>query len=316
MSEAADRFLAKKFGVFSHYLNGIQNGGDSRRNPSGKRTTWNGLVNELDTDKLAYSLNKMGAGYFFITLMQGTAQLCAPNSAFDRICGTKPGEACSTRDLPADLYDSLSKYGIDLFLYYTGDGPHLTPVINELMGMPEPRIPVTEKFLNNWSEVLREYSERYGNKVKGWWIDGCYDWLGYNEKTLAYYDRAIKSGNPDALIAYNYAGAAEGPLIRSPYPEEYVAGERNDFICIPQGRYIDGAQAHVFAPLGVLPEGYGGGAWAFPGTKRDREYMLDYIKKVDAAGATVTVDIVLYRDGGFAPEQEELLTYVGTHLQK
>lgn len=314
MSKASERFAAAKWGVFNHYLEGMQNGKGALRNPSGRVTGWSEAVNEFDAEKLAYNLHKMGARYYFITLMQGSKYMCAPNTAYDAICGTKPGEACSERDLPLDIYNALSKYGIDLFLYYTGDGPHLDPAAGERMGMGEPRIPVTERFLNNWSSVLREFSERYGDRVKGWWIDGCYGWLGYDGETLGYYDRAIRSGNPEALIAYNFGGAAGGKLVAAPHKEDYFAGERNDFIDIPEAGVINGEQTHIFAPLGVLPEGAGGGAWAFPGIKRDKDYMLDYIRRVNSAGAPVTVDIIVYRDGSFDPEQQQLLEYVGKNL--
>lgn len=314
MSKAIDRFAAGKWGVFNHYLFGMQNGKDPLRNPGGKITSWDACVREFDVERLAAALHKMGAGYYFITLMQGGKYMCAPNAAYDRICGTQPGEACSTRDLPMELAAALGKYGIDLYLYYTGDGPHLDPAAGERMGMTEPRTPVTPRFLENWSSVLQEFAMRYGNQVKGWWIDGCYGWLGYNRETLDYYDRAIHAGNPEALISYNYGGAKEGELQAAPHREDYFAGERNDFIDIPGARLINGEQTHVFAPLGVLPPGYGGGAWGFPGVKRDKDYMLDYIRRVNAIGAPVTVDIVVYRDGSFDPEQEELLAYVGRNL--
>lgn len=314
MTNEQKRFANKKWGVFNHYLNGVQNGGDLCRNPGGKITSWNECVEEFDVERLAYNLNKMGAGYYFITLMQGGKYMCSPNATFDIICGTNPGEACSKRDLPLDLYKALSKYDIDLFLYYTGDGPHLDLNAGPKMGMGEPRIPATETFLKNWSSVLKEFSERYGDKVKGWWIDGCYDWLGYNKETLGYYEKAIRSGNPNALIAYNYAGANGGDLISAPRHEDYFAGERNDFTDIPSVAEINGTLTHMFAPLGILPEGCGGGAWAFPGVKRSKEYMLDYIRKVNSIGAPVTVDIIVYRDGSFDTEQENLLTYVGQNL--
>jgi hypothetical protein len=34
--------------------------------------------------------------------------------------------------------------------------------------------PVTEVFVQKWASVLEEYTVRYGDKVSGWWIDGCY----------------------------------------------------------------------------------------------------------------------------------------------
>lgn len=313
MSKATDRLLSKRFGVFNHYLFGMQNGSGKERNPKGIITSWNECVDEFDTDKLAYQLHQMGAGYYCITLMQGTKYMIAPNETFDRIGGTNPGEACSLRDLPEDLYRSLSKYDIDLYLYYTGDGPYLTKGVGDRFGMPDPRIKVTDQFVSNWAAVLEEYAVRYGDKVKGWWVDGCYEFLGYNNENLSVYYKAAKVGNPDSLVAFNNG---INPTLQIDYSvEDITCGEFNDFIYIPESRYIDGVQTHMLIPLGVFPDNtYGGGAWGFPGCKRDKEYMLDFIRKSNAVGTPVTVDIFVRRDGSFDPEQMELLSYVGKNL--
>ena len=62
---------------------------------------------------------------------------------------------------------------------------------------------MTEAFVKNWASVLEELSVRYGEKVRGWWIDGCYDetFLRYDDELMSHYDRAVKKGNPDALVA-------------------------------------------------------------------------------------------------------------------
>ena len=312
MREAQDRFLSKKWGVFCHYLSGMQNGGLEARNPSGRITDWNTCVEEFDTEKFAYTLHKIGAGYYFHTLMQGGKYICAPNDAYNKITGMKPGEACSFRDLPADLIKSLKKYDIDFFLYYTGDGPHMDPVCGPKMGMVEEKRLITDQFLTNWSSVLEEFAVRYGEDVKGWWIDGCYGWMGYNGENLAIYDRAVKKGNPKAMVACNYAGTSG--LKKGLATEEYICGEQNDFVELPESRFINGAQAHILAPLGILPSWAGGGAWAFPGCKRDKEYMLDYVRKANEIGAPVTIDVVLYRDGSLDPAQQEVLQYIGDNI--
>ncbi|MBR7133624.1 MAG: alpha-L-fucosidase [Clostridia bacterium] len=312
MSNATDRFLSRKWGVMNHYLNGMQNGNLKDRNPTAKITDWNTCVNEFDTEKLAYNLHKMGAGYYLFTLMQGTKYICAPNATFDKYAGTNPGEACSLRDLPADLIKAFKKYDIDLFLYYTGDGPHLSTDLKPDLQLGNPRGTVTQEYVEKWTEVLHEFSERYGTDVKGWWIDGAYRWLGLTDEYLAYFHRAIKAGNPDAVTAFNVLGT--GRYGKGFAGEEYVAGERNDFDMYPIERLTDGKQSHILAPLGILPENMGGGAWAYGGCKRNREYMLNYIKGANAAGAPVTVDIVVYRDGSFDKEQQELLEWVGQRL--
>ncbi|MBI5833255.1 MAG: hypothetical protein HZB16_13240, partial [Armatimonadetes bacterium] len=101
-----DWFVQAGYGVFVHYLNDVQN------NPStiqslGRQTTWDECVREFDTERFAQSMAEAGAGYVIFTMHQRTRFLIAPNAAFDRITGYKPGEACATRDLVEDLYQSL-----------------------------------------------------------------------------------------------------------------------------------------------------------------------------------------------------------------
>ena len=97
------------FGIFNHYLYGDEN--------------WVRTTEALDIPALAKRIADTGASRYCITLLQTRRYLLAPNAAYDEIAGTKPGEACCLRDMPLELGTELQKYGIDLYLYYTGDGP-------------------------------------------------------------------------------------------------------------------------------------------------------------------------------------------------
>lgn len=308
-----DIWLSKKFGVFNHYLYSVQNNPDSPNSKGHAATDWDSCVNDLDVSLIARNLHEMNAGYYFITLMQGRKYMAAPNSVYDSITGCSPGEACSKRDIVLDLYEELSKYNIDLFLYFTGDGPYIDEEDGKKFGFIEPRDKnLNLDFVKKWTAVLEEYAVRYGDKVKGWWIDGCYrEYFGYNDKLLGYYYDACKKGNPDALVATN-CGVRE-KLFKNHDRDDYTPGEFNDFTYIPSSRFCYGAQAQILAPLGEKTAGIYSG-WGSPGLVRDKEYMLDYIKKVNSAGGVVTVDIALYRDGSFDPAQAELLKYVGNNL--
>ena len=160
--------------------------------------------------------------------------MIAPNATFDKIAGTKPGEACSTRDLIEDLYQALSKYDIDLFLYFTGDGPYKSEDEGKKFGFIEPRdVGVTKPFVEKWASVLEEYAVRYGDKIKGWWIDGCYkDWFKYTDELLELYYKACKKGNPNALVATN-GGLREGEMLEGYVHEDFRCGEQNEFNFIP-----------------------------------------------------------------------------------
>ena len=290
-----------RWGVFNHYL-----GYDC-----GNAAEWNAKVNRLDVEKVADQLERCGARFYFFTVMQGAPFLCAPNATFDRIAGTKPGEACSLRDIPAELAEALAKRGIDLYLYYTGDGPYKDDVIGGRFGFTEPRtIGVTRAFVEKWAAVLEEYAVRYGDAVKGWWIDGCHaDYLKYTDELLALYAAAIRKGNRSALVAMNdgvkpyYAKHHSG--------DDFTCGEFNDFYVIPRTRFIDGAQAFLLAPLGISANGTEWGAWAQGGCKRDGAYMGDFVSLANRNGGVVAVDVKIHPDGSFEPDQFEVLKAIG-----
>ena len=310
--QSQDRFYSRKWGVFNHFLYVLQNN-PNLSNSYGKQTDWDALVKEFDTEVLAKNLHDIGAGYYVITVMQGTKYMVAPNATFDKIAGTKPGEACSTRDLIEDLYNSLSKYDIDLFLYFTGDGPYKNKEEGKKFGFIEPRFDgVTKPFVEKWASVLEEYALRYGEKIKGWWIDGCYkEAFKYTDELLEIYYNACKKGNPNALVSLNN-GIGENDIVLGFTFEDFVCGEQNDFTIIPKQRFYGNAQSHILAPLGVGECEIGG--WGVFGVKRSAEYLADYIKKVNQAGGVVSVDIGVYRDGKFDKEQIEVLKYVGKNV--
>ena len=310
MLKAKDRFYNKKWGIFTHCLYTIQNNPDLK-NSYGKQTDWDTLVKEYDTEAIAKTLHEIGAGYLIITVMQGTKHMIAPNSAFDKIAGTKPGEACSTRDLIEDLYQSLSKYDIDLFLYFTGDGPHKSYPECDKFGLnSETRFGgVSKSFVEKWASVLEEYAIRYRDKVKGWWIDGCYkEYFKYTDELLEIYYNVCKRGNPNALVALN-DGVAENGISVGYEKEDFTCGERNYFDFIPTQRFYGNAQAHILAPLGTGDMGIGQ-TWGSFGVGYEKKYLADYVKKVHEVGGVVSIDVGIYRDGKFDPQQIEMLKYV------
>ena len=311
---AQDRMLGKRFGIFNHFLYGEpSDNAQLARTRKGK--PWNERVAELDVPALAKRVHETGAGYYFITVMQGTKHMLAPNAAYDRIAGTRPGEACPERDVIMELADELAKYDIDLYLYYTGDGPHLDPVIGARFGYLEPHKvgDLTMEFVEKWAGALKEYAVRYGDKVKGWWIDGCYrENYGYTDEFMKPLYEACKAGNPNGLIAMNNGVKLD---FEKNYPqEELVCGEFNDFEKIPASRFIDGAQAHILAPIGKGEEGNEWSRWRSRGTQRDADYMVDYIRRANAAGMPVTIDAFIDSDGNWDGEQFELLKEIGRRL--
>lgn len=269
------------------------------------RIDWNERVALFDVDRLARDLHDIGAGYYGITLMQGRKYMAAPNAEFDRIAGTKPGEACAKRDLIADLINALDRYGIDLILYFTGDGPYKDEEIGRKFGFLNPRQNVSMDFCRKWSGVLEEYALRYGECVKAWWIDGCYDYFGYDPERLTCYYDAVKRGNPHALVSIN--NGVKDDLYKWYEKEEMTSGEYNDFTVIPGKPSIDGALPHILAPLGISADGSPWSKWGRPGVSRDHAYMQDYVRRVNAMGGIVSVDVQIRYDSTFDPAQLEVI---------
>ncbi len=315
MGHPADS-ISGKWGVFNHYLYFNVCVPEERRNLGTGITDWDTATKRFDVERLAYTLNSMNAGYYIITLQQGNKYMLAPNETYDRIAGTRPGEACSTRDLPMELSRELEKYGIDLCLYYTGDGPHMDEIAGRRMGFYSGdgnEKKVDENFVSNWGSVLKEYSERYGKRVKAWWIDGCYyDVFGYTDDLCRILYESAKAGNPDGAVAMNNGVL---PYLGKGCPlDDFICGEQNDFLNFPSQKYIDGALAHTLAPLGYSKDMNIWGGWANAGTRHTREYMRDYIRAFTKLGGAVSVDIMVNIDGTFDPEQESVLKWAGNNL--
>ena len=157
--------------------------------------------------------------------------------------------------------------------------------------------------------MLEEYSLRYGTRIKGWWVDGCYrDYFKYTDELLEPIYKACKSGNPDAIVALN--GGVGNGLNMNYFAEDFVCGEFNELGFLPKERFIDGkAQAHILSPLGTLDSGIGA-SWGSFGLAYTPEYIADYVSKLHEAGGVITFDIGVYRDGSFSKEQIEALKYV------
>ena len=199
-----ERLANKKYGLMVHYLEPLQNGKCSPNNPKGCITDWSTCVSEFDVDSFADRVRRTGAGYVIFSLCQVSAYMCAPSSVFDEITDYGCDGACSNRDLPLELARALSAHDIDLYLYFTGDGPRGDAVAAKAFGtlnLTGER--VTADFVSKWAGVMRELAIRYGDIVKGWWIDGCFDYIGYNDDLLKLYKDAALAGNPDAIVAFN-----------------------------------------------------------------------------------------------------------------
>lgn len=267
---ATDWFRQARLGAFMHFLPTDEAGF--------------ALLQKFDVDALAGQLESMGAKYFVFTLYQNTGYLNAPNAAYDRRTGYAPGERCSTRDLPLDLHRALAPKGIKLLLYVTGQTPNRDPRAQKAYGLPgrAADLPIDTVFGKKWAEVIQEWSDRYQDKVAGWWFDGCYQWIHFNEDIAAIYAAAARHGNPRTLVAFN--PGVKRPVIRATQAENYTAGELDQpFAARPASRWLDGAQWHALTYLGSR--------WAGRETRYPDAQWIEWVVDVTAKGGVVTLDM-------------------------
>jgi hypothetical protein len=257
-----------KFGVFMHLLPG-----DARQLEQ---------VKAFDAQALAAQLETIGARYFVITLGQNSGFFNSPNATYDRITGYAPGERCSTRDLPLDLVRALAPKAIKLLLYLPCQTPNEDARAQKAFGIRQGAgdQPIDLEFARKWAQVIQEWSDRYGEKVAGWWFDGGYAHVGFDEAIARIYADAAKHGNSKAIATFN-PGVQ---LIRWTKAEDYTAGELNEpFQFVPTSRWVEGSQWHALTFLGST--------WAQRDTRYPTEQWAAWVRKVVGREGVVTLDM-------------------------
>jgi hypothetical protein len=198
----------------------------------------------------------------------------------------------------------LHRKNIPLMLYWTGNGPCSDQQAAAAFGF---QTPVTRKYVETWATVAEEYSKRYGEKIVGWWCDGCY-WkhgnMRYDDEKLGILTRALKSGNPKSIVALN-PGVE---LTAYSHHEDFTAGEQNRFFEQPARRWLHGEQWHVLSFLGISrADNRLSAGWGEPGVGYGKQQLAEYISDANRSGGVVSIDVLLYRDGGLDRSQLEVL---------
>src|SRR5579864_4816803 len=186
---------------------------------------WNRLIDGFDVQGIAKQLDAASARYYQISIGQNSGYYLAPNPTYDKIVGIQPSK-CSRRDLVADLSAALSPRGIKLMVYLPSGAPAQDKVADAALGWRNGPYPLKE-FQRKWEAVIRDWSERWGRKISGWWFDGCYFpnsmYRSLEPPNFASFAAAARTGNPDAALAFN-PGVVYRILSVTPY-EDFTAGE-------------------------------------------------------------------------------------------
>jgi hypothetical protein len=280
----ADWLYQAKWGVMFHYVYSIR-----MDNPSHEK--WDQRIKAFDVNGLADQLASVGAGYFLLSLAQGPPPN-SPNSVYDKYAANMPKPRSMTRDLIADASAALARKGISLMVYSPGGAPGVVA--------PEGKF-----FPDWWPDALREYSRRWGKGVRGWWFDG----FSKPEERNRILSEAVRSGNPDALCAFNRPHGFR----RNSIYEDYTSGDTPhvpDSEC--KGRFVDNCQWHMLSFLAFL--------WGHCVRKTDvprypTEFVAETTRKLVSAGGVVTWDVPALASGLVPEAYMEQLAAIGRQLK-
>jgi len=306
-------FREAGWGLFFHYLAAPAS---SKEKADMTVERWNDQINAFDVEGLAEELDACGAGYMFITLGQNTGFYLSPNKTYDRLVPREQSRL-SKRDLVGDLAEALDKRGIPLMCYLPSRAPRQDDYAVDKLGFrtlfnaaEQSNKPKTYVFPSgtdtqfpeaqrNWEAVIREWSERWGRSVYGWWIDGCkFDEMYRHpeEPNFNSFADAMRAGNPDSIVAFN--PGIRHPIIKHADCEDYTAGEQAGSFPIsfrrknwsqPIDGDVDGAQYHMLTYLGQ--------SWGSGSPRMPQGLFVEYTKYLISLNGVLSWDIPPTIDG-------------------
>jgi hypothetical protein len=289
------------WGVMTHYLSDWQ----ARMNKLDVTVDlWNKMVDGFDVEAMAKRLDQVGAGHYQLSIGQNSGYYLSPNATYDKVAGITPSK-CSRRDLVADFCEPLRKRDIKLMVYLPSGAPggdKAACAALEWMNGPYSN----KNFQRKWEQVIAEWSKRWGEKVVGWWFDGCYYansmYRSPEAPNFASFAAAARAGNAQSAVAFN-PGVIYRLISVSP-DEDYTAGEidKPDQAAVRRsadGR-IDGTQLHMLSFLGET--------WGMGAPRFTTEQAIGFTKKIRDYGGSVTWDVPVMLDGTIADGFMEQLT--------
>jgi hypothetical protein len=270
---------------------------------SGADGTWNQTVNNFDVPAFVADVAKTGAAYVIFSVGQTSGFYASPSDSFREVTGTAPGEYDSTRDLVKEVAQALKKIGIATMVYLSAEGPTAAPeFIRNNFPIRDDRA-TDPTFQYRFNNIVKEWSQRWGDDVAGWWFDGA--WVdGYTNPVngranLNALIRAAKAGNPKSLVSAN---ASSGRFVALSDRQDFLSGENVVFDRYPSANHT-GPAWHAISYLGnTWSEG--------SATRYGNQQLIDYVQTVNRGRGVVTMDVAVNQRGRISAAQLAQLAVV------
>lgn len=263
------------------------------------------------------------ADWLIFTVGQCRDAWASPNAALDRYAGS--GFA-SRRDLVGEIAAGVHRLG-KRFIAYSAIDQSCDCALNEKLCWNKDD-PEHREFSRRMTDVIREWSLRWGMNCDGWWLDGASKVYYPNGFDCELWGKACRAGNPSAAIAYNPGQGDLSVFLAS----DYAAGE----VLFARMADVPAIRSHVLFPI----DGYWGAYWAWPKYSQEanpdfcrrRPEMLDaaqlerlqaegrfpdpvysceelvrFIRAAEANGAGVTINVGIGETGRLNPKSVKLV---------
>lgn len=273
-----DWFHKAKFGIMFHFTTNMNETPQNQRTTGWTSEKWNAWIDAVDVEKVADQAAMVGAGYVMMCISQVGQYYCAPNPLIEKYWQLKPYQYASRRDLPMELSEALKKRGIRMMLYTAPAAQYGLPLPPSLKG--------PDRYYR-WLEVMKWDSEHYGEACAGWWVDDVRQFVpNYVEDTYA----ALKSGNPNTIIASGYYGLSD---YYTGHCYNHWGMQRSVLPYFGRWEPEYKIQWHQFL--------YIGSSWGQPGISHDTGELAEYARKVIEGGGVITFDVGTHDGRGNGP---------------
>lgn len=256
---------------------------------------------EFNVEEVVKTIKSVGADYFVFTIGQNTGQYLIDSKALVDICPFYSPRLMG-RDVGKELAAALSREGISLFLYLPFRAPQRDKALMECLGDNSERKPTTPQFMHAWSQMIREYSLRYGHQLAGWWFDGAYNLDGIDDKQWTEFCSATQIGSSFRYVALNPGEGVKYFSKKQSVCQNYSAGELN----LVMSYDFDKADFNAEMSPHILT--YLSSKWARRGLVNfDCRHLSTLTSDINRANGFITVDIAYGGLKGFDSDQVSAL---------
>jgi hypothetical protein len=221
-------------------------------------------VDQFNLDRMLADFAQSGADWLIFTLGQNTGYYISPSQVIDELAG--PGH-CSRRDLALEIAQGVHHLGKRFIAYLPCE---LAANTTLQAGFAWNTVDGTDQaeFQSRYARLVREWAERLGTLLDGWWFDGCYNWSIFHNSHMDWdlWLNAARAGNPLAAVTFNDGSFCVGNVQPIFTGHDYLAGEAEMLANgrirlgrsgnpppthLPKGRFAPGTntQWHTLLPI-------------------------------------------------------------------